>query len=510
MRLRLTTLDWFALVLSLLAVAASGWVSVHIFEAVPHLEDEFAYAWQAAVIASGKLKIPSPPEPYSFLIPFVVDYDGWRFSKYPIGWSALLAVGVRLGWRAWVNPILAGLGVWFTYRLGKQVVSAPVGLLAAFLTLTSPFFLMNSGSLLSHPLGLVLSAAFACGWIEAFATPEVNRRWLPALAAALALGWLAATRPFTALAVAVPFAVHSVALLLHGNRATRQRLIFFGLIAGLVSLIHPLWQYAATGDPWLNTYTLWWSYDKVGFGAGIGASEGGHTLAKAIQSTGVSLGVGAADLFGWAGFSYLLIPFGIWALRRNPKAWLVGSIFPTLVVAYMAYWVGSYLFGPRYYYEGLYSLTILSAAGAAWLGKWLTDDPCNVPPSRRLKLQQYGVLGALTALVVFNLACFLPNRLSTMYRLYSIGRQELVVFQEAVEKTSIRTPALIFVDADRWMHYAIYTELENPELTSPFIFAWSIGPKTDRAAAQHFPEREVYYYDSKNPGKFYRLPAPEP
>jgi hypothetical protein len=368
---RLTRSDWLAILLSLLAVAAAAWVSFKVYEDVPHIEDDFAYTWQAAVFASGKLKIPSPPETRSFLIPFVVDYQGWRFGKYPIGWPALLAVGVRLGLRGWVNPLLAGLALWLTYWLGKRIVNENVGLLAGGLTLVSPFFWINSGSLLAHPLGLALSAGFALGWIEAFAAPDLPRRWLSALAAGLALGLLVVTRPFTALAAALPFGLHGLFVFWKGDRAARLRLLGFGLAVLLVSLIHPLWQYAATGDPWLNTYTLWWPYDKIGFGPEIGASEGGHNLDKALHSTRLSLNVGADDLFGWPGLSYILLPFGAWALRRNLKAWLVGSVFPILVLAYMAYWVGAYLFGPRYYYEGLYSLVLLSAAGVAWLGAGL-------------------------------------------------------------------------------------------------------------------------------------------
>ena len=52
---------------------------------MPHLEDEIAYVWQAQALAGGAIKLPSPPEPKSFLVPFVVDYDGFRFGKYPPG-----------------------------------------------------------------------------------------------------------------------------------------------------------------------------------------------------------------------------------------------------------------------------------------------------------------------------------------------------------------------------------------------------------------------------------------
>ena len=504
---RFTRPDWLALVLSLLAVAVSAWVSFQVYEDVPHIEDDYAYTWQAAVIASGKLKIPSPPEPKSFLIPFVVDYQGFRFGKYPIGWPALLAVGVRLGVRGWVNPFLAGLAVWLTYRIGKRVVHEKIGLLASGLTLVSPFFLINSGSLLAHPLGLVLSAGFTLGWIEAFASPEVKHRWPPTLTAGLSLGLLAVARPFTALAIAIPFGLHGLFLLYKRNPQVRIRLFTFGLTALAFSLLHPLWQYTVTEDPFLNTYTLWWPYDTIGFGPDVGASEGGHTLEKAIYSTQQSLNSGANDVFGWPSMSYIFLPFGAWALRRNLKAWLAGNVFFTLVVAYMAYWVGSYLFGPRYYYEGMYSLTLLSAAGIAWLGGWrLAGLPILPSPIRWARLRQLGSMLILIILVGLNLGSYLPKRLESMYRLFSIGRTELEVFEKP--EVQALAPALVFVDAERWMYYAIYTELQNPELTSPFIFAWSIGPRTDQSAASHFPERNVFYYYPNEPGKFYTAPKP--
>ena len=167
-----------ALILSLLAFCAALLVAVYIFEDMPHLEDEMAYVWQAQAMARGKLSVPTPPEPKSFLVPFVVDYNGQRFGKYPLGWPAMLALGERLDLRILVNPLLAAWGIWLTYCLGKRLFSELVGLLAAALTLTSPFFLMNSGSLLSHPFGLFLSTGFALAWLD---TWETNTRSAPNL-----------------------------------------------------------------------------------------------------------------------------------------------------------------------------------------------------------------------------------------------------------------------------------------------------------------------------------------
>ena len=77
------------------------------------------------------------------------------------------------------------------------------------------------------------------------------------------------------------------------------------------------------------------------------------------------------DLFGWPYLSWLFLPFGLIALRRSREGWLLFGIFPSLVFVYLFYWIGSWLLGPRYYYEALPGLAITSAAGVVWLGGWM-------------------------------------------------------------------------------------------------------------------------------------------
>jgi hypothetical protein len=97
--------EWTALIISLFGVLAAFLVAVRVFEAVPHVEDEMAYVWQAKVFAHGQLTAPTPPNPKSMQVPFVVDANGRRFAKYPPGWPMLLAFGLLLGIRTWVNPL---------------------------------------------------------------------------------------------------------------------------------------------------------------------------------------------------------------------------------------------------------------------------------------------------------------------------------------------------------------------------------------------------------------------
>lgn len=511
--------DLIALFIALAGFLGSALVTQHVFEAVPHIEDEIAYVWQARALTEGHLTVPSPPHSKFYLVPFVVDYNGERFSKYPPGWPAMLAIAIQLGARDWINPLLAGLGVWLTYLLGKRIFSDFVGLLAAGLTVTSPFFLMNSGSLLSHPFGLVLSSLFTLGWLESFwgGKPDteredqapVRKQWVYTVISALALGGLVLTRPMTAVAVALPFAIHGLFVLFRGDNQARLRLLGFSLIGIIFVGGYLLWRYSLTGNALLNPYTLWWPYDRVGFGPGHGRGATGHTLQMAWINTQNSLAGGKYDLFGWGSYSWIFLPFGLWASRRNLKGFLVGSVVVSIVLAYMTYWIGATLFGPRYYYEALFSVTIVSAAGIAWLAGW--------PTSRlTLYLRQYGwrklrpllVTFVLGVLVGINVLFYLPIRLGGMVALYNITRSDQSPFQTPAAQAV--TPALVVVHADHWMEYGALLDLENPELTRPFIFAWVSTAYIDPGLDGDYPNRTVYHYYPGLPFQLYKVPLAAP
>jgi hypothetical protein len=501
--------DRLALLFSLIAILVTFFVADRVFERMPHIEDEIAYVWQAQAISKGYLTLPEPPISDSFLVPFVVDYNGRRFGKYPLGWPAMLAIGLFFGARTLVNPVLSGIGVWLTYRLGKRVFGEVVGLLAAGLTITSAFFLMNSGSLLSHPFGLVLSAAFVLAWLDTW-DDSLPPRKLPLLVAGISLGVLALTRPLTALGISLLFVPHGLYLFLRRGSKTRRRLMAFtAIVLGIVSLQF-IWQFAVTGDPTINPYTLWWEYDKIGFGPGVGRAEGGHTLSQARINTRFSLWVGRHDLFGWGAYSWIFLPFGLLAILRHRRwmALLVVGVFPTLVIVYLAYWIGSWLFGPRYYYEGLFSLTILSGAGIAFLAGWPTHpaEPWRGFAGWR-RIRPLLVTAILMLLVSANLFFYLPMRVGGMVGLYRISRSRLEPF--LTPEAQKVTPALVVVHADKWTEYGALLELQDPFLNTPFIFVISRGSRPDRAVAAEFPQRTTIYYYPDEPYIFYLNPRPK-
>ena len=180
--------DRLAILLAISSIFIVRLVTIQIYGGIPHIEDETAYIWQAQAAARNQLTISSPSCPECFLVPFVVDYHGERFGKYPPGWPAVLSLAIRLNIRSWINPLLAGLSIWLTYRLLSRLAGKITALLAALLTLSSPFFLLNAGTLLAHIWSFFLTLAFILAWFDLTKPKDNLPRWMPILLAGFSLG----------------------------------------------------------------------------------------------------------------------------------------------------------------------------------------------------------------------------------------------------------------------------------------------------------------------------------
>ncbi|MGB7340151.1 MAG: glycosyltransferase family 39 protein [Phototrophicaceae bacterium] len=332
-----------ALIIISFSFFMSALVSERVFERLPHLEDELAYLYQARIFAGGQVVVTSPQPTAVYWQPFLVDSSttGNRFGKYTPGWSALLSLGVLLGYEQIVNALFAALTVALVYRLGREIFNPDVGVIAALLVAFSPAALLLNASLMSHTTGLFFTTLFIYAY---WRIEKTHHRYGWGLVAGLSLGVLAATRPLTTLGIALPFIAWSAIRVLMPLVRTEQAmqrlkafsrvlmplLILSGAALILASSI-PAFSYAATGDPTQNLYELVWDYDRIGFGECCGRNF--HRLEKAINHARFDLSLTAADLFGWQvepinadmvdhfqngsdtysgkGYSFYLLPLGI-------------------------------------------------------------------------------------------------------------------------------------------------------------------------------------------------------
>jgi hypothetical protein len=426
---RLTAGMVAAILIAFGTLAAAGEISRAVFERLPHLEDEFAYLYQAKIFAAGRAWAVRDDPVKVFWQPFVIQpetqSDGVykKFGKYTPGWPLLLSVGVALGQPWIVNGFLAMLTVALVYRMAREIFSESVGVVSALLLAISPMALLLNATLMSHVSAMFMGVLFVYGYWRIIRNGK--RRYVWAAVSGLALGWIITTRPLTAVAVSAPVILHALSRLLDTMWEPKLRGKFVATFAPLLMLsafvaptagLWPLFNHIWTGDWRTNTYQMLWPYDSIGFGpdhgvmkgAGCESQYGCHTLEYGWRNARTDLVVYMRDLFGWtlsppvanylavhvlgltpnsdaasvlgdsvvwgmlAGLSWLPVVAGLIAGRKREWVWLFFEMFIAIVIAQLTYWIGSTVHGGaayslRYYYEATFALCIVGGFGiVAW------------------------------------------------------------------------------------------------------------------------------------------------
>lgn len=508
--LRLLAPGTLAVALALVALFGSGWVSTFVFDRLPHVEDDVAFLFQAQTIAGGALLAKAPPEPDFFQIPFTLMRDGHWFGKYPPGYPLVLALGVLAGQPWLLNPVLGAVCIGLIYLLGQRLYGPGTGLVAAALAIGSPFFLLQAGSFMSHIVCLFWALLFA------LAFDGVVRSSRPATVAVLAgaaMGMLFLSRPLTAVGIGLPYAVFALGNVIADRRWFR---LYAAMALGFAPFVAAFLAYnrLTTGDAFRTAYELYWAYDKIGFGDGVG-SLGYHGIADAILIAQLNLDLLADYLFGWPAKLSLVPAVLAGVLATARVAWLFGgrlvrggiasrpetatintarndllllAVAASLVVVHFAYWTPGQMYGPRYYFEAIGALALLSARGLLELAGLLR---IAAGP-----LRTFGpalLVVAVLALYGYGFATFTYREFGRNTRWYDIDGSGL----RAVAAADVRH-AVVFVEYDYWTDYAPFFSQNTPTLDSDIVYAIDLGPERNRDLMALYPGRAFFRYTEGN------------
>src|SRR6476620_3449745 len=204
------------------------------------LHDELAYVLQARLFSHLRWTAPAPPMPDFFAQPHVL-VDPVVASKYPPGHSLLLALGDLVGLPALAVAALAALRAGLTFALARRLTNSAVAL-GTWVLLFHGQSLYFAASYFSETTSgaMLLVAWYALlRWHQ-----EGGRGWMALVA--LAVGWCAITRPFSAALFAAPIAFVVLRQLVR-TRQWRELAVGIAVGTGVLAIL-PLWSARTTGD----------------------------------------------------------------------------------------------------------------------------------------------------------------------------------------------------------------------------------------------------------------------
>ncbi len=470
---------------------------------IPHVPDEVSYLFQARVFASGHLAAPAPPVPdsFDFFNPNLVDIvDGAWASVYPFGHSLALALGIRVGAVWLVPPLIGAACVVVTFALARTLYNIRTALLAALLLGTSPFFLMTASNFMAHnTAAFYMLAAMLC-----FAIARRRPVLLPLLAG-IFFGLLVNTRPLTGLALTPALTLALIPWVLRARTdAAARRSIAALAVGGLVmagALL--LYNHATLGDAFAVSDTQS-NPETVGF-------SGKHSVASGIANEQTQLGLLLLVFQGWPsyfGLIFVLAPFLLGSRRGADWLLLLGCV--CIMGSYTLYYADGITHGPRYWYETLPILVVLTARGADRLATVAAEGmltlrqrifPAHAAAKPALAVA-VGIVYAAAALpaLVGGFRWLRTNDVPWKVDAMPSNANQLRRFNK-VDETLLRGAqgadlhnALLLTTGETcydWPCYASLFWLNAPRLDGDVVYARDL-PSRNLALFAAFPDRKVY------------------
>ena len=249
--------------LSLLVIGAPVYLLIVVgvgelvLQRFPNSGDEYAYLYQAATLAEGRLSNPAPPVPDAFAFNYITRRGDRVFSAFPPGWPLALTLAGVLRVPAWlVNPICGVLSLLLVWALASELHGDRIGPLAAAMVASSGFFIFNAASYFSHTFcGLLLLLA-ACS-----AAAAGRRRAVGPLLTGFFIGWAVLARYFTGSLCGIAIG----ALLVSRTRPHHLRALALVVAGGAPWLLFLLaYNAALSGTPWRlttldTTVSIWFA-----------------------------------------------------------------------------------------------------------------------------------------------------------------------------------------------------------------------------------------------------------
>lgn len=430
--------------------------------------DDYSYLYQAKLFAAGKLYAVDPLYNPALLFYDCIetyclrDDQGHRFSKYPPGWPALLATGVKLRAPWLIDPLLGALLVFLILRYTDVRMGKELAGVASLLLIFCFFLCYYAGSFRPHvATALFVFAAFLV-YDAVKRRAEHSKLWL-FIAGAL-LGYSAMIRyldwvPLTAWI--------GVSLLWRRKLAD---LMLFGLGFGLLASGNLAYNALLSSDPFCVPAAIHRSSESIN-----------DRLTLSWQGF-VATFVRLANLL-WV-FPPVLLLVVLWRrYRPTPEAKMFITLFSLNVAIYFFYPASIGGPGPRYFLA-YFPFLVLAIVD---LYRWIRHD--SSPALRHLWHF------AVVSLIVSNLI-FAAKEGYTMYRRRDLERAVRQI-GDGKNIVLLKTGTYKTVTGDLTRNPPVLSSADT------LYFSWCDQSKRD-ALLKQFPGRNIFVYEY--PGHLESLP----
>ena len=451
-------------------------ISWHLFDGVPGFMDSCSYMFQARLFAHGMLSAPLPPEPEFFEVGNTILSDRW-YTVYPPGYPAVLALGVifKISWL--VNPILGALTIVCIFLLAKELYGRTTAKLSAMLACASSFFLFMSSEFASHTSTLFfITLAFLCFvWMV-----QKKRPLLSAVVCGASLGIALLCRPYTTVWFCVPLGIAAIVK----RKELSLRHILIGAILILVACCAFLaYNYATTGHPLLFGYIAMHGKDHYpGFHQAPWSNQA-HTVAQGFKHVFSNLNALSIFLFEWPIPSLFFACIFLASGKKRFWEWLLVGWIGTLLVGQFFYFFNQLDFGPRFMYECLPALILLTSQGLSLTTQFITSQWKSLSEVHAQNILGLVLIGLFLFAFLFNV----PATVKT-YQYYGTD----VTIKKYLDKNDVEQ-ALVFVKGGRayQVHYPF-----NAPFAKPHIYAKDRGSE-NKKLAEKFPGYRYFIADEE-------------
>jgi hypothetical protein len=422
---------WLVVGISCWLLFITSTVSWKIFGAIPHVGDSVCQIFVAKTFLHGQLWAQPPPtelKPF-FFETFLNDDLKW-FPEYLPGFSLLMVPFVLIKATWLLNPLLTALTIPLAFWIGKSVADERVGRYTVFAMAFCPFIIFLAGGQMNHPATLFWGCLAVLSVLKLSSTNQ--RYW--GIVAGLSMGMGIITRPLTGLSIALPAMLYwlndvwrkSSELNIDRDFWLRQLgFIVLGAAPPLIFLL--IYNHATTGNMFVTGYSVvWQGHTTLGFGPSSWGEP--HTPCLGLLNT-------INNLNGLNRYLYeipipTLVGLLLYAIfhgfGRKEKGYtfagkeLLLTIIFTLVAAYFFYFFQDFCYGPRFTYELVVALLIISIIGIRSFIS-AVESLGHPRTSIRAGIIFYGLLCVILALIFS-----IPRQISIYRDIYwDISRQVL-------------------------------------------------------------------------------------